>query len=385
MPTLHSYLKKVYHDITKEVVRDWIAPDTTDRGILRRLDYAYGFTQENGNPMHVLDNDINENGLISIMKRHRIADDSVDYIIDEVENACRKIKELHYSFLVANYDDFQSGTVDFLNRFYAQMDDPTYGLTRVLESRSTFYRMRKLEKPDAPNNHRIDFFHVPFTKRYLMGTYRYSIPGYPSLYSSSSVYGAWEEMGRENVTKYGYIALRTTNPIQVLDLRWRFEENFETKETLLKYYIMKLPIIIACSMQVRNSPDKFVPEYIFSQQIFQWLMSKLKKDMRNKSRTTLEVIYTSAKHEIWEAYCSNEVNLPDMINYALLAYISPEDITQYSKTLALKISVQVPIWISNHVTAMKSPYQILSEIQTKLNDHSTYWKLMSGYIGENRI
>lgn len=382
MPTFHSYLKKVYHDISKEVVRSWISHGGSDRGILRRLDYAYGFSRANGNPMHVLQGDVNANGLIPILERHRFPNQEVDYVIQEITSYCQRIKELHYSFLVANYESFHSETIEFLNNVYAQMNDPSSGLTCLIDSNDVMYRMRKMGKQAVPNNHRIDFFHVPFTKRYLMGTYRYSIPGYPSLYGSSSVYGAWEEMGRGDVTDYGYIALKPVNPpIQLLDLRWRFDEVLENNETLLKNYILRLPVIIACSMQVRNSPEKFVPEYIFSQQIFQWLMSRLKRDMAARNRTTLGVTYISAKKKIWEALCNEETTMKDMVNYALLAYISPEDITQYSKTLASRLSVQVPVWLGDHVSAKKSPHQLLSEIQTQLTTtHHTYWKKMTRYI-----
>lgn len=385
MPTFNSFLKQVYHDITKEIVKSWISHGDASRGILRRLDYAYGFTQADGNPMHVLLNDINANGLLQILERHRFDNQEVSYIIEEIRRHCEKIKELHYSFLVANYADYHAEAKEFLNRFYAQMNDPATGLTYSIDGNNVLYRMRKMSKPAVPNNHRIDFFHIPFTKRYLMGTYRYSIPGYPSLYGASSVYGAWEEMGRGDVTEYGYIALKPTNPIQLLDLRWRFDAELENDENHLKYYLLRLPIIIACSMMVRNSPDKFVPEYIFSQQIFQWLMSKLKHDITSRNRTTLGVAYISAKQKIWEAFGKEETDVNEMINYALLAYISQDEITQYSKTLATRLNVQVPIW-KEEISARESPYQLFEDIQEQFtNAHRTYWKNMSRYIGNNRI
>lgn len=387
MPTFHSYLKKVYRDISKERVNSWITPDReSGRGILRRLDYAYGFSQANGNPMHVLNEDVNSEGLLQILYSHRCNDAQVDELIEDVKSSCEKIKDLHYKFLVASYKEFNDSTAKFLGDIFASLDYYGNVLTTTIPAQTIFYRMRKMEKPNNPNEHRIEFFHVPFTKRYLMSTYRYSIPGYPSLYGSSSLYGCWEEMGRKDVTEYGYAAFKSVNSIQYLDLRWQFSNDIINDEVKLAAYILRLPLIIACSMQVKYSTDKFVPEYIFSQQIFQWLISKLRDDTRRKARTTLGVAYTSTKHEVWEALCSNEITVDEVTNYALLAYISPDDITQYSETLANRLTVQVPMWIDKHISAKKSPYQILKHIETELSTtHRTYWKQMSQYIGDNRI
>ena len=389
MLTFRSYLKKVYHDISKEVVKSWITPDKEfGRGILRRLDYAYGFDQENGNPMQIKNEDVNPLGLLHILERYHDVDEDeqIRALVEQVREDCETIKDLHYKFLVADYEKFNKKTTKFLNDIFISLDFYGNVLTTTLPAQTIIYRMRKIDKPEHPNDSRIEFFHVPFSKRYLMGTYRYSIPGYPSLYGSSTLYGCWEEMGREDVTEYGYAALKTTNAIQFLDLRWRFDSELTANEDQLAAYILRLPIIIACSMQVQHAADKFVPEYIFPQQIFQWLISKLRKDTKNKARTTLGVIYSSTKHDVWEALCSNEIKIDEVTNYALLAYISPDDITQYSETLAKKLNVQVPQWIDKHVSAKKSPYQILTSIQTELSTtHLTYWKNMSQYIGDNRI
>ena len=380
MLTIDQFYKKVYADITPERVLSWITPDPEhDRGILRRLDYAYGFSDEDAKTMHILDEDRNKDGIIQLLKQYTCANPEIEYIIQQVENTCRKIKDLHHSFLVADYEEFHNNAKEFFHTFYAALDDPSNGLAHILPQKSIFYRMRKIEK--SANTTKINFFHVPFDKRYLMGTYRYSIPGYPSLYGASSIYCAWEEMGREDVKNYGYIAFKTTNPIQLLDLRWRFDKEILESDEAMKYYLIKLPIIIACSMQVHHTAEKFVPEYIFPHLIFQWLMSKLKSDTQKKNRTTLGVIYTSTKQEIWDALKAKETRIDDMTNYALLAYISPDDVTQYSKTLALKLNVQTPRWIEERVSAKMCPYEILSKVQGDFTDSPrSYWKNMSLYL-----
>ena len=379
MTVLHTYLKKVYNQITPKLVQSWITPTNEERGILRRLDYAYGFTKAHG--IHIKKEDINPDGLLQILKNSANGNSCVQYVIKEVEKTCIQIKNMHCAFLVAEYEQFHKETTQFLGEFYKTMNDPSLGQTFDLESQETIYRMRKKNQDEEIPKERKDFFHVPFDKRYLMGTYRYSIPGYPSLYCSSSVYGAWEEMGRGHIQDYGYIAYKTSEPVRLLDLRWRFDKAIKEDETLLKYYILRLPIIIACSMQVMMSSDRFVPEYIFSQQIFQWLMVQMRL---NADNTTMGVLYTSTKKEVWNALVENEKDkekeMEEITNYALLAYTTREERTQYSQTLASKLRGQLPIEINWRISAKKSIYEILGEVQEKLNSNSTHFMSMKNQI-----
>ena len=41
-----------------------------------------------------------------------------------------------------------------------------------------------------------DMLHLPYSKRSLTGSYRFSIPGVPSLYLANSSYGCWIELGQ---------------------------------------------------------------------------------------------------------------------------------------------------------------------------------------------
>ena len=56
-----------------------------------------------------------------------------------------------------------------------------------------WYRMRNQEKYKRlfPAN---EMFHIPFQLRGKVNTQRYSLPGYPCLYISRSIWATWEEM-----------------------------------------------------------------------------------------------------------------------------------------------------------------------------------------------
>lgn len=384
MIQFHSYLKRVYKVITTEIVHDWISNTDDDRGILRRLDYAYGFDIIEGNPTKINPNDDNPNGILRILKREQARfnnNPEIDYFVKRVEETCETIKKLHCLFLVASYEQFHQDTNTFLHRFYSQINDPAKGQTCFLSGPKPFFRIRGLEHIESSVDKRIEFFHVPFDKRYLMGTYRYSIPGYPSLYCSSSLYCACEEFGCKDIDKCGYSAYRIAQPIRVLDLRWRFNDSkLKQSEdpTLVKHYLLRLPIIIACGMQVKVTSAKFVPEYIFSQQVFQWLMSQMRHD--EKLNTTMGVLYTSTKENLWQEICKRN-NADAMTNYALLAFTSVTEKAQYSETLASRLEARKPIAWNKPISHKKSRFETLMDIEKELlASRASKYMLMSNYI-----
>ncbi len=380
---IHSYLKAVYREITTERIYDWTSPKESSRGVLRRLDYAFGFKKDAEHP-DIDPLDENPNGLLRILEKYDINDRDVKYVIQTAQERCDELKKLLYKFMVADYKKFHEDATSLFSTTFSDINDLSHGIAYELPQRSIFYRMRKVQQEDAPE--RIHFFHVPFTRRYLMGTYRYSIPGYPSLYTSSSLYCCWEEMERPNLKECGCAALRTVKPMQLLDLRWKInnEEFLEDKNIeQLKNYILKLPIIIACSLQVQSTPDKFVPEYVISQQVFQWLMSELRNDKTSKSRMTLGIVYTSAKKEVWESIKLSELkDLNNITNYALLAYLPQEENTKtYSKYLAKWLNAKSPLWFTERFSPYESIYQTLEKKQNLLiKPKRSRWRSMATHV-----
>lgn len=382
---IHSYLKAVYKELTIDRVLDWTCPSTkeVDKGVLRRLDSAFGFIQDAEHP-DILKKDENPNGLLQILEKYSFENRDVAYVKQTVRERCEEIKKLLYRFMIADYKQFHIDSTSLFSKTFSSINDLSHGIAYELPARSIFYRMRKVKREEA--NESINFFHVPFTKRYLMGTYRYSIPGYPSLYTSSSLYCCWEEMERPNLKDCGCAALRTVKPMQLLDLRWKIQDEELIEEQnleRLKNYILKLPLIIACGLQVQNKPDKFVPEYVISQQVFQWLMSELRNDKSNKSKMTLGIIYTSAKKEVWDSIKAGEVtNIESVTNYALLAYLPQDENTKtYSKYLAKWLNAKRPLWFTDRMSPHVSIYQILLDKENQLvKPKALRWKNMAGYI-----
>lgn len=124
-----------------------------------------------------------------------------------------------------------------------------------------FYRMRQRKDKDKDFTYK-DLLHIPFDLRGKVENQRYSISGLPCLYISTSLYQSWEELRRPYLQHLYAVAMRFTEKLNLLDMRLIREISSEKQ---LKSYLKRLPLIIACSMKVKNDDDSFKPEYILSQ------------------------------------------------------------------------------------------------------------------------
>jgi len=142
----------------------------------------------------------------------------------------------------------------------------------LLPCGSNLYRMR-----NAVGNYPLtiyELFHIPFEKRGLVQSQRFSIPGLPSLYTANSIYVAWEEMRRPNVDTIQAIRLVNQRDIKLLDITTDIynnnsEINTDNPSEIL-YKLLIWPLVACCSVKVKNINDTFKPEYIIPQLLLQW-------------------------------------------------------------------------------------------------------------------
>ena len=149
----------------------------------------------------------------------------------------------------------------------------------------SLYRVRY---SDYPLSRRKDIFHIPFEKRYLVDTQRFSIAGLPCLYLGSSLYVCWQEMGKPDLNKLylSYYKINSNNSygnINVLDFAYSLEtlkhvgiddffvmDESETEEKFISYIAM-WPILLACSFNKEVNNSKFNVEYVIPNLILQWI------------------------------------------------------------------------------------------------------------------
>ena len=138
---------------------------------------------------------------------------------------------------------------------------------------SNLYRIRaKNENYPLP---RKELFHIPFELRGKVQSQRYSIPGFPTLYLSNSVYVCWEELERPDIDDIQASLFKSNTDLTVLDFMrpdsYRLKyANLPIDKELLDY-LMIWPLIMASSVKVDGKRDFFKPEYIIPQLILQWV------------------------------------------------------------------------------------------------------------------
>lgn len=161
------------------------------------------------------------------------------------------------------------------------------------ENISCAYRIRTGADSYNSNFSKKDLFHIPFELNHLVGNNRFSLSGFPCLYMSSSVYGAWEELSRPPIEKCFVSKLDLTHlnfidlsvmPFEMvnkLESHISFLESckpplhandVESFEYYFTDYLLLWPVILCCSFKVKNQ-SVFKPEYIFPQLILEWLVS----------------------------------------------------------------------------------------------------------------
>jgi hypothetical protein len=167
-----------------------------------------------------------------------------------------------------------------------------YSKDNVATELKSLYRIRL---STAAVLDRQEIFHVPFERRHLVATARYSIPGLPCLYLGGSAYACWLEC---NKPPLGSVHLSRFQPasgcaLRILDFGWRpaqiaalvhsgrYRHQLSMSSVasdLVVAHALCWPLLAACSTKVRYSDAGFKPEYIVPQLLLQWITSETNID-----------------------------------------------------------------------------------------------------------
>lgn len=138
-----------------------------------------------------------------------------------------------------------------------------------------FYRARKAEERGICLA-KSEMLHVPFEKRYLAKTQRYSYPGLPCLYLGSSVDVCCEEIGCRDADVSIATIRSCKKKIKVLDLCFFKDWNFDNLSDEQKQEITILwPLVACCSFSYKDSKDMaFRPDYIIPQLLLEYIVDR---------------------------------------------------------------------------------------------------------------
>ncbi len=215
-----------------------------------------------------------------------------------------------------------------------------------------------------------EMFHIPFHKREYATTNRFSIPGFPCLYLSSSIYVCWEELKRPDINKIQVskftlenknfkildISLTANSVIRYLESSATIiqgnslivlagierQESFNRSNKLSIKFLNSWPLVAACSIKVKKQDGAFKPEYIFPQFLLQWVTKNKKVD--------------GIKYCSIEANISPKVDNSKLINYAIP--VKKINTTGYCESLVDSFSFTEPV-----------SWEILTMVNPSLTQH----------------
>ncbi|SFS07441.1 hypothetical protein [Anaeromicropila populeti] len=166
-----------------------------------------------------------------------------------------------------------------------------------------------------------EMFHIPFNKRRKVRTQRYSYPGLPCLYLGETEELCLGEIGRNVDEKKTIAVIRKKGmDINILDIAYTpaviLEKYIRSRDTsLVKSYLILWPLLLACSVCVKEKEEPFKPEYMIPQMLLEYL---LKTDINN-------VKATETFHVMGIRYFSDSSNLVSKVRGAT----SEEELNKY--------------------------------------------------------
>ena len=187
------------------------------------------------------------------------------------------VKMMEFTMPQEADNDFNGHSIRYLYTFNSMNWGESIELPRL-------FRMRvSSEKFDVTNRKHI--FHVPFEDRHRVRPGRYSIPGFPCLYLSGSLYTCWEEMGRPCFDSVFFSRFKVTDrlfnvlpvahlsPKNIVDIiNGMKDSNFDGALSEFAKHFSRWPLDLACSIPRKDESAYFHPEYIIPQLLFQWMI-----------------------------------------------------------------------------------------------------------------
>lgn len=207
-----------------------------------------------------------------------------------------------------------------------------------------YYRMRIFD--DGEKHDRNGMFHIPFNKRTIVKTQRFSAPGYPCLYLGTSAYICWEEMLRPNLDRCYVSRFHIDDSISLFDLTLPPKKQVKDDE-IDSYLLSRFPLIIASMVKVANPKDPFKPEYIIPQLLMEWIIDQRSERSNNR---IMGIAYTSVQ----KSYDFNFSPLKS-INVAIPAFSPFEG--NYSEELCKMFQLTNPT--CDELERAKCPYDII--------------------------
>lgn len=206
--------------------------------------------------------------------------------VGKISNVFDKIRDIYILWIDAKNQEAHQNLKDFLEEEKKWLTD------KVDIQEYIFFRARKRRKSEDFT--KLDMYHIPFNKRYMVSNQRYGLTGQPLFYIGSSVLDILYELDGSLVklNDYSVSAVKFKNSMEVIDFRNRMDAYFlynipvtteiggkrEVSFDELKIALLETILVFCCSFRGRSHTVKgaFVEEYVLPQMVAQYL--KLRGD-----------------------------------------------------------------------------------------------------------
>lgn len=213
---------------------------------------------------------------------------------------------------------------------------------------------------------KMDMFHIPFNKRYLIRNQRYSLTGQPLVYLGSSVIDIKEEIELKGYDDLKISSVSILKQKKIYDFRnniWNEVSNYYSKKLLdtgfdyEERHFFKLIFAQLCSFPKRKESN-FCEEYVIPQ-LFAHLLKKKE----------FEGIYYYSTKEFTDLEKGKELNMEEIEkmyfvkeNIALFTNFKEQEI--YDDCLKQDLNISSPIQLSQITKISKSDIErIFNEIE----------------------
>lgn len=237
-----------------------------------------------------------------------ISDKEYKYLFDNIERAIEQLNRIYT--LARNGNDIEA--INTLYEFYFNEQKEFLNIIKLPKD-SRLFRMRS---PQGENSLKHcsaykekDMWHIPFEKEFLVKNERYSISGFPCLYLGTSLVGCWEEIGRPSFEDSTCALFQNRNDCNILNMKLCIG-NEELNRSKLRALI-RLPLLIACSMNVEHPNQAFIPEYVIPCLLMKCIL-KYNKENEDPIRG---VLYSSTKYRNEEVYYKGKMHEKIYENY----------------------------------------------------------------------
>lgn len=221
------------------------------------------------------------------------------------------------------------------------------------------------------NFKKTDLFHIPFSKRKLVTTERFSIPGQPCLYLGQTIFTVWQELKRPRIEELYVSRFCANGKLKILDLALTYNDlcklNLLSDAKIIEKYIITNLFRIACSVKVITEEKRaFKSEYIIPQLLLLVIINLKKKNKIDGIRHLS--VYGNDKN----AYINT--------NYAFPTKGDNNDGKDYSEKLKKQITLSMPVNLGILKMNMRQNNNIMSYDDLELMNIKINEALSTSYI-----